>query len=134
MKKAFTWLVAIFLINAVGLYYDWYLNYFWFDILLHFLGGFFIAMLMADYLKEHFLKNNKIKNALILLGATAFIGVTWEFLEYVANIILSPIIYEEFGVRTYFMGDLDDTISDLAMDIFGAITLIFAYFLKKRQA
>ena len=79
-----------------------------------------MAMLFSAYLKDHLLDNSKLKNTLILLGVTSFIGVTWEFAEYLANVILSPIIYDVFAVRTYFMGDLSDTINDLLMDILGA--------------
>ena len=111
--------------NAIGLYYGWYLDHFWFDITLHFLGGFFIAMLMANYLKEYVSNSNKLKNALIILGATVFIGVVWEFAEYVANQTLIEPTYKYFKVRAYFMGDLDDTMNDLLMDIIGALAFVF---------
>lgn len=80
-------------------------------------------MFFSIYLKDHLFENSKLKNTLIILGATSFIGVTWEFAEYLANVVLSPIIYNSFAVKTYFMGDLNDTVNDLLMDIFGAGTL-----------
>ena len=120
MKKAFVALVAIFIINALGLYYGWYHNSFWFDMTLHFLGGFFMAMLMANYLSDYLVNKNFLKNMLIIVGTTVLMGVVWEFCEYLANLILSPIIYNLFAVKTYFMGDLDDTINDLLMDVVGA--------------
>lgn len=79
-----------------------------------------MAMLLSTYLKDHLLNNSKLKNTLIILGVVSFIGVTWEFAEYIANVVLSPIIYKLFAVKTYFMGDLSDTINDLLMDILGA--------------
>ena len=91
-----------------------------------------MAMLMASYLKGYFLNDSKIKNTLILLGVTIFIGVVWEFAEYIANSILSPIIYKQFEVRTYFMGNLDDTINDLFMDIMGALSFSL-HFLGRRK-
>jgi len=120
MRKAIFFLILIFTINLIGLYYQWYLTYSWFDQVLHFSGGFFVAILFSLYLKDHFLDNAKIKNALIILGVVSFIGVTWEFSEYIANVVLSPIIYNLFTVKTYFMGDLNDTVNDLLMDILGA--------------
>ena len=127
MKRAFFFLVVIFLINALGLYYGWYHNFFWFDITLHFLGGLFVAMLMANYLNEHLINKNTLKNILIIVGAAMFIGVTWEFTEYIANFVLSPIIYEEFATKTYFMGDLNDTVNDLTMDMLGAGTFAWLH-------
>jgi uncharacterized membrane protein YjdF len=132
MKRAFLALVAIFAVNAVGLYYGWYLEHFWFDMLLHFLGGFFIAMLMAGYLKEHF-GGSKLKNILVILGATAFIGVIWEFTEYIANQTLTEPTYKYFGIRAYFMGDLDDTVNDLMMDILGGTLLSSLHLLRRRD-
>lgn len=79
-----------------------------------------MAILLATYLKDHLLDNSKLKNTLIILGVVSFIGATWEFAEYIANTILSPIIYNLFAVKTYFMGDLNDTVNDLLMDILGA--------------
>ena len=120
MKKAFLFLVLIFVINLPGLYYQWYLNYWWFDTALHFLGGFFIAMFFAAYLKEHISGTAKLKSTLVIVGAAMFIGVTWEFAEYIANQTLVEPFYNYFGVRAYFMGDLSDTVNDLTMDMLGA--------------
>lgn len=139
MKRAFFFLVIIFAVNLPGLYYQWYLDFWWFDVVLHFLGGFFIAMFFAAYLKDHLLNNSKpgalnklsarpstddisalVKNALILVGAAMFIGVIWEFAEYIANQTLTEPFYRYFGVKAYFMGDLSDTVNDLTMDMLGA--------------
>jgi len=79
-----------------------------------------VAMLFSIYLKDHLFDNSKLKNTLIILGVVSFVGVTWEFAEYIANTILSPLIYNLFAVKTYFMGDLNDTVNDLLMDILGA--------------
>ncbi len=88
---------------------------------LHFLGGFFVAMLMISYLADA-KTSSKLKNYLIIVGAVSFIGVVWEFSEYLANQILTEPIYNNFGIRTYFIGDLGDTMNDLLMDILGAFS------------
>ena len=120
MRISFIFLVIIFLTNFVGMYNQWYLVYPWFDQILHFSGGFFMAILLSTYLKNHLLDNSKLKNTLIILGVVSFMGITWEFAEYIANLIFSPIIFNLFAIKTYFMGDLSDTINDLLMDILGA--------------
>lgn len=134
MRRIIFFLILIFVTNIIGLYYQWYLSYSWFDQVLHFSGGFFMAMLFSKYLKDHLLAVSKLKNTLIILGVVSFMGVTWEFLEYIANLSLSPIIYSHFAVKTYFMGDLNDTINDLLMDILGAGTFSFIlHFIRSRK-
>ena len=134
MKRSLIFLVSIFVVNLVGLYYQWYLVYPWFDQTLHFLGGSFIAMLMANYLSEYFVNKNTLKNLLIIVGVTVFIGVAWEFVEYIANQTLIEPVYRYFKVHAYFMGDLDDTVSDLLMDILGATTLSLLHLRRRRKS
>lgn len=124
MKKAVTALAVIFIVNIPGLYYGWYLRWDWFDITLHYLGSFFVAMFMTAYLKDRLIQRINIKNVLIVTSATIFVGVIWEFSEYIANQTLIEPFYRWFGVRAYFMGDLRDTINDLLMDTLGALTFI----------
>jgi len=131
MKIAFVFLILIFLINAPGLYYQWYLDFWWFDVLLHFLGGFFIAMFFAAYLDDHIKGESKLKNTLIIVGAAMFIGVVWEFAEYIANQTLVEPFYEYFRVRAYFMGDLNDTVNDLTMDMLGAFLFAWSHLLRR---
>lgn len=113
-------LVGIFLVNSVGLYYQWYHIYPWFDTSLHFLGGFFTAMLFYYYFQGYFKKDYPHKDMLIVIGAAVFIGVIWEFSEYLGSRLLTDPIYRYFSIKTYFIGDLDDTIKDLSLDTIGA--------------
>lgn len=83
-------------------------------------------MLMYYYLKDHLKERVFLKNTVIIVGAAVFIGVVWEFAEYIANQTLTEPVYRWFGIRTYFMGDLDDTIADLMLDTLGALTLVIS--------
>ena len=141
MKKAFIGLVAVFLINLPSLYFGLYLRWGWVDVVLHFAGGFFVAMFMADYLKDRLVSGQVgqstqqdlsarsstydisalIKNCLVVVGATVFVGVVWEFAEFIANQTLVEPFYRWFGIKAYFMGDLTDTVNDLLMDTLGAL-------------
>lgn len=134
MKKPFIALLATFLINLPSLYYGWYLKWWWLDIALHFSGGFFTAMFMAHYLKNHLLPEEKIKNALIVIGATVFVGVIWEFAEYIANQTLTEPIYKYLGIKAYFMGDLKDTVMDLLLDILGGLTFYGSHLFRSRNS
>lgn len=93
-----------------------------------------MAMFMAAYLKEHILKGAFIKNTLIVVGATTFIGVVWEFSEYIANQTLIEPFYRWFGIKAYFMGDLKDTMADLTLDVLGACSLWIIHSLWSRKA
>lgn len=86
-----------------------------------------MAMLMANYLSEYFVNKNNLKNLLIIVGATVFIGVAWEFAEYLANQTLIELVYKYFKIHAYFMGNLDDTVNDLLMDILGATLFANVY-------
>lgn len=134
MKKAFIALIIILSSNILSLRYGWYLRWDWFDIILHSLGGFFVAMFMASYLKDRLVSRINIKNILIVVGATLFVGVTWEFAEYIANQILIEPFYRWFGIRAYFIGDLQDTINDLLMDMLGALAFTFLNLIRRIRA
>lgn len=126
MKRTTYILAIIFFSNLIGMYFGMY-AYWWFDMIHHLFGGFFVAMLMTHYLKikELRISNNELgplKKCLVLIGAVSFIGVVWEFAEYAAAQTLIEPIYNNFGLRTYFIGDLDDTINDLLVDVIGALS------------
>lgn len=126
MQQSIIFLIIIFFSNLIGMYFRMY-SIWWFDVLHHLLGGFFMAMLITHYLKIKELRISNyelgsLKKCLIIIGAVSFIGIMWEFAEYLANQILIEPIYNKFGIRTYFVGDLDDTMNDLLMDILGAFS------------
>ena len=93
-----------------------------------------MAMFMASYLKDRLAIKMDIKNILIVVGATLFVGVIWEFAEFIANQVLIGPLYKQFGIRAYFMGDLQDTINDLLMDMLGALTFMSLHFVWSRNS
>src|SRR3989338_3683018 len=120
MRRAIIFLTIIFLTNFVGMYFSFY-NFWWFDISLHFLGGFFVAMLFTIYFVNTKF-SSKREYWLAVVGAVTFIGVIWEFAEYTAAQTLVEPLYNNFGIRAYFIGNLNDTIKDLFLDIIGAFS------------
>ena len=124
MRTAILFLILIFLIDMVfGLGLRFY-RILYFDVILHFFGGFFVAMFFYDYLKEYTEKKaSKLKKLLIITGATVFIGVIWEFSEYIASYFLSDYLLTKYNLICC-MGNLNDTVNDLLMDIIGAIAFM----------
>lgn len=137
MKKAIFALAILLVSNIPSIYYGWYLKVAWFDVGQHFLGGFFVAMLMSYYLADRLVIKNQstndvsalVKNALIVVGATVFIGVVWEFAEYIGNQTLAEPLHRWTGIKAYFMGDLNDTVMDLMLDTLGALSYLAISFL-----
>ena len=117
-------LILVFLIDMVfGLGLRFY-RILYFDVILHFFGGFFVAMFFYDYLKEYTEKKaSKLKKLLIITGATVFTGVIWEFSEYIASYFLSDYLLTKYNLICC-MGNLNDTVNDLLMDIIGAIAFM----------
>ena len=88
---------------------------------------------MTAYLKKQMLEKDFIKNMLVVIGATTLIGVVWEFSEYIANQTLIDPFYRWFGITAYFMGDLEDTVFDLALDILGGSLFWIIHFFRSRN-
>ena len=133
MKTAISALVILLLSNIPSMYYQWYIKLLWFDSAQHFLGGFFVAMLVWSYFKKRLPKNN-LDNLIIVVGVTTLIGVLWEFSEFIANQTLIYPLYHYYGFHGYFMGDLRDTVKDLALDTSGAIIYYSLHLLRHRDS
>ena len=133
MKKTIFLLSLLLAINIISIFYSLYIKWWWFDIVCHLSGGFLVAMLFSQYLKEHLIQGNKIQTVLIIVGTTVFIGVIWEFMEYIANRTLIDFFYQKFSIRTYFMGDLNDTVKDLLDDTLGALGFSTLHLIRSRD-
>lgn len=122
-KNAAAGLIVVFLMNIYpGSILQWYARYPSFDIFLHFLGGFFIAMLIFSYYHKEFKKLPQHMQFFAIIGMTMGIGVIWEFGEYIASQTLRDLFLNKYSIRVYFIGDLGDTMADLLMDTLGGIT------------
>ena len=79
----------------------------------HFLGGFFMAMLIYSFYHSEFSKLSQPTRFLVVVMMTLAVGAFWEMAEYMLHSI----------------GDLDDTIQDLVMDTIGALVFCTITFL-----
>jgi len=90
----------------------------WFDLLMHFLGGFLVACIVVFvllYLKHIAYKNLFFSGRRILFlvfTVTLFVGVMWEVFEY---------IFSLWDTVNYIL----DTAIDLVMDLLGAVSVYF---------
>ena len=107
----------IFLANFLILKFYWYSLIWYLDIVMHFLGGFWVGLffLYVFFRKEQpsFTSGLFFK----LLFITLLVGLLWELYEFLLNIIaITPF-------------NLNDTILDIFSSLLGSTVSVF-YFLK----
>ncbi len=124
------WLSAAFVSFFVGffwlgLFLQWNYTTWWFDNLLHFFGGFWVASLFF-YISFNYWNLSAIQEKfwlgmLLILGLVSLVGVFWEFAEFISDSFFLEKL--QFGVV--------DTLSDLLMDLVGALFLFIFRFINK---
>jgi len=112
-------LTAVLHIAAVTFYLYW--DFWWFDIVVHFFGGVWIAasIVWVYYFSGWFTKPvvRWSRFFTISLVSAIIVGCVWELFEFKAGI-------------TFVMPGVDyttDTIADLAMDVVGALSAYLYY-------
>ena len=97
MRLAILFLILIFLLDILGFYLGHHRPYYY-DMLLHFSGGFFVAMFFTAFFRNQGLTHKSFNKAkfsifgLVILSVTLLIGVFWEFLEYLATVYFGPYL------------------------------------------
>lgn len=115
-------LYIILALHISALYFFWYWSIWWFDILMHILGGVWVSgMTLWWYLFSYNKGEKRSSYAMYLIPFTSvlIIGVLWEFFE--------------FGLDTFITiqnNDVVDTLSDIGSDISGGFLAVL-YILRK---
>jgi len=84
----------------------------WLDMVMHFLGGVLTASLFLNFSSNYFdllSRKSRLADFLFIVCFVALIGVLWEFYEYATNYLFQTLELT-----------LDDTLSDLFLDLLGA--------------
>ena len=120
MKTKHVTLVLIVVCSALLLglhmaaeHYYFYWTYWWYDVLMHGLGGFIVGSFTLWMLTYEFAIVPSVPHIrlLALIGIACTIGVVWEVFEYA----IGSQLYEVFD--SYVL----DTVMDLCMDLCGAL-------------
>lgn len=118
MKPAFLriWtfklILVIFVLNTLASLLYWYIIFPWFDNMMHFLGGFWIALLIMTLFWKFISKQESLY---------------WRFFFVLASVLLVGLLWEiyEFGVQDIIqatgIASIPDSASDLVFDTFGGI-------------
>ncbi len=121
IRLAFIIVLVMALLHGLAMTFFLYSFYWWFDLPLHFLGG-FCAALVSLYFYSFFLsKNVSIINPFIVFVTAIFgaavVGLAWEIFEYFAGLTFNALGNYPF-----------DTAKDLTVDVLGG-GAAFLYFL-----
>lgn len=106
----------IFLLNYLAMTFYWYSSVWYLDMLMHFLGGFWVA-LASIYLFPP--KNSSLESILKIFFVVLMVGVGWEMFEILVDWFIT-------GNSFNFL----DTASDLFFDLSGGLCAVL-YSLKK---
>lgn len=112
LKKTAIIGLFIFALNVLANIFYWYYILPWFDLLMHFMGGVFIAGLAIYLIKRP-------QDFLVTLLIVIAVGLGWEIFE---------ILVDKFFDKN--MQSLTDSLTDLLADVVGG-GVGFLYFKKK---
>ncbi|MBP9715483.1 MAG: hypothetical protein KBD52_03290 [Candidatus Pacebacteria bacterium] len=106
--------IFIFVTNFLAGKFHWYSSLPWFDMFMHFLGGFWLALGVMYIFPPKI--NSSLSILKILLGVFV-IGLLWEFFEVIVDANFSKKIF-----------DVKDTLSDLCFDLAGGLVALLYFF------
>ena len=113
-KKTLKFLVimmfGMFLANDIINKFHFYDTVWWVDIVMHFLGGFWVSLFFLYIFHD---KLPKEKHLLVISLCVIFIGVGWELFEFVMDQIAKA------------PNNFSDSFSDLVLDIIGGLGAMY---------
>ncbi len=131
-------LVIIVALQLIASLNSWYYRFTWFDMPMHFLGGFWSALIFI-YLNSRF--NNADSQKLwffvvLTLSFVSLVGVLWELSEYLWNAITlnANQYFIDLAQAGLAQNGLRDTLGDLLFDLIGGLGFfVFSVILKSRE-
>ena len=106
----------IFLVNSMSWQFSWYYLIWYLDIIMHFLGGLWVALFFIYVFSRKDPANLDFPLFLQIFIASSLVGVLWEFYEF----FLTAISATSFNFQ--------DTVFDVIFDMLGAIASFFFFF------
>ena len=105
-------IIGIFLLNALGGFLYWYDIFPWFDNMMHFFGGFWVAIItLAIFWKMIQAQKRIYMQMLFVILSVLFVGLVWEVYEFGVQDI----------IKVTGIASIPDSISDLVFDTLGGI-------------
>ncbi|MEK7632323.1 MAG: hypothetical protein AAB473_00850 [Patescibacteria group bacterium] len=130
-RTAFLGIAAVIVVHILAIGMGWYGGVSWFDVPMHFFGGYVMALLglaVWGWILLHVEIRTKtlafspyarlILEGVFVVGFALLVGVAWEWYEFLFDQFATSFV-QKFGVAQ--MG-LPDTMDDLLNDTIGALT------------
>lgn len=114
-------IVFISLTNLVATKFFWYSSIWYFDMFMHFIGGFWVGLFVLWLLfNKNFKKEDfNISFVLKVVFLVLFVGILWELFEIFVDKTISKNLF-----------NILDTLSDLCFDTAGGFASLFYFFRK----
>jgi hypothetical protein len=124
-------LIFILFIHILATIYYWYWTVGWLDMPMHFLGGFWLAMVffwlnskfniieIRPPNTDHNFWRSDLPKLILVLGFIALVGALWEFFEFGYDVLISSKGYLAVAQR-----GTADTMSDLFFDLLGGLVFL----------
>jgi uncharacterized BrkB/YihY/UPF0761 family membrane protein len=109
-------ILFIFFVNLIAKKFYWYSTLWWFDMPMHFLGGFWLAL---AFIWVFSLKDKTFNSIFKIVLGVVFIGICWELFEF---FFVNYVADNAFNTL--------DTISDMMFDLAGGLAGILYCFKK----
>ena len=109
-------IVLIFVMNFLADKFYWYFSIWYFDIIMHFLGGFWLGLVAVYFFSPRNISNSSVFK---ILAFVLLVGLGWEVFEIWINNFVGPMSF-----------NIVDTLLDIVLDIFGGLCAIL-YLWKK---
>jgi VanZ family protein len=103
----------IFFANLAAMKFFWYYSIGWFDMFMHFLGGFWLGCLLLWLFR---VEQMSLQSSFFILGGVLVVGVLWEIFE---------VFFHQYIAGSPF--DLRDTLSDLFFDFAGGLLSLLVF-------
>ncbi len=106
----------IFLLNYLAMKFYWYSSIWYFDMPMHFLGGFWLGLASLYFFPS---KNFSFKAVLKVFLIVLFVGLSWEIFEIIIDRVITGDLFNTL-----------DTLSDICFDLSGGL---FAFFILQKE-
>ena len=106
----------IFILDILARQFYWYYSVWYFDILMHFLSGFWVGLF---FLYAFYSRNIFSKKSLTVILYVLVIGILWEVFEFYVHNYMGQ---DPFNTL--------DTITDIFLDLLGGVSAVW-YFSKR---
>lgn len=122
-KSLFTVLLIAGLHFLAETFY-WYVSIWYFDNLMHFLGGLFLSLFSATVLYNYLKNKNSRETFFLIMFFVILIGIGWELFEYAVQFFIK---------NSHRLADITDSFFDMVFDILGgALGILFVLKSKSR--